>query len=80
MDVTNFTLYLNPTLQIPIQLCFGCAFHLKTILSEHVKSPKSELQRKTLLGQENYLCNTQSSLLRSRGKCLKYLQRKRKEL
>ena len=79
MDVINFTLYLNPTLQIPIQLCFGYE-DLKTILSEHVKSPKSELQRKTLLGQENYLCNTQSSLLRSRGKCLKYLQRKRKEL
>ena len=56
MDVINFTLYLNPTLD-SYSAVLSYAFYLKTTLSKHVKSPKSELQRKTLLGQENYLCN-----------------------
>lgn len=49
--------YTQITLLIPIQLYFNYAFYLKTGPYKHIMSPKSDHQKKTLLGQESYLFN-----------------------
>lgn len=49
--------YTQITLLIPIQLYFNYTFYLKTGPYKHIMSPKSDHQKKPLLGQESYLFN-----------------------